>query len=230
MSHQITRRAALGGLGMVALAGATVSGAKTAEAADKIQNLVDEATAAAQRFVGAVDVVWLKQNIGTVKGMLILPHLVKGGFIFGGSGGSGVLLARDPDAGVWSYPAFYSMGSGTFGLQIGVEVSEIVLMIMTERGLDRMLSTSLKLGGDVSVAAGPVGVGAKAQTADILAFSRTKGLYGGLNLEGAVIATRNRWNREYYDREVTVSDIVVRRTAANPGADELRRTVAALSK
>ena len=230
MSEVINRRAALAGLasGMAGLA----LGGTAAHAADmqKIQRLVDAAALAAERFVGGVDIVWVKQNIGSVKGVLILPSLVKGGFIFGGSGGSGTLLGRDPVTSTWSYPSFHTLGSATFGLQIGVEVSEIVLLMMSQRGMDAMLSTKFTLGGDISVAAGPVGVGAKAATADVLAFSRTKGLYGGLNLEGAVITQRNNWNDAYYGRRVSVSDIVVRRDAQNPDAEKLRHAVAALGQ
>lgn len=227
MPHQVDRRAVVLGMGAAALA---APGRAFARDAEDIQLLVDNATSAAQRFVGGIDVVWVKQNIGSVKGALIVPSLIKGGFIFGGSGGSGTLLGRDPVTGSWSYPSFHSMGSGTFGLQIGVEVSEIVLLLMTQGGLDAMLSTKFTLGGDISVAAGPVGVGAKAATADILAFSRTKGLYGGLNLEGAVISTRRKWNETYYGKGVSVSDIVIRRDATNPGAENLRAAVTALGQ
>ena len=190
--------------------------------------LVDAATKAVNTFTIDPDMKWFRDNMNKAKGVFIVPQLVKGGFIFGGSGGSGVLLAKG-DGNIWSDPAFYTMGSGTVGFQIGVEVSEIILMIMTERGIDALLTSSFKLGGDVSIAAGPIGAGAKAQTADILAFSRTKGIYGGINIEGAVIKTRNDWNHSYYGGKTSPRTIIIERSATNPHADQLRNAVSNLA-
>jgi lipid-binding SYLF domain-containing protein len=210
----------------VLLLAAFVLGACTSDTEDEQQALVDNANASAKRFSADPNMAWFRENLDDAEGVLIIPTSLKGGFIIGGSGGSGVMLARRPDI-EWSYPAFYTMGSVTFGLQIGGEVQEIVLVIMSKAGRDAMLTNEFKLGADISVAAGPVGAGAKAQTADVLAFSRTKGgLYGGLNLEGAVIATRESWNRSYYGEGVRAIDILVSGTAINPGADALRQTVA----
>jgi lipid-binding SYLF domain-containing protein len=201
-------------------------GACTSDTEDEQQALVENANASAKRFSADPDMAWFREHLDDAEGLLIIPTSIKGGFIIGGSGGSGVMLARRPDI-EWSYPAFYTMGSVTFGLQIGGEVQEIVLVIMSKAGRDAMLTNEFKLGADISVAAGPVGAGAKVQTADVLAFSRTKGgLYGGLNLEGAVIATREAWNRAYYGEDVRAIDILVTGTASNPGADALRQTVA----
>ncbi len=152
--------------------------------------------------------------------------MAKAGFIIGASGGSGVMLVRNADN-FWSYPAFYTMGSITFGLQIGGEISEIALVIMSKTARDSMLSNDFRLGVDISVAVGPVGAGAKAQIVDVLAFSRTKaGLYGGLNLEGALFATREDWNRAYYGEDIRAIDILVSGNASNPGADPLRQVIA----
>ncbi len=201
-------------------------GACTSDTEDEQQALVENANASAKRFSADPDMAWFRDNLDDAEGLLIIPTSLKAGFIIGGSGGSGVMLARRPER-EWSYPAFYTMGSVTFGLQIGGEVQEIVLVIMSKAGRDAMLTNDFKLGADISVAAGPVGAGAKTQTADVLAFSRTKGgLYGGLNLEGAVIATREGWNRAYYGEDVRAIDILVTGTASNPGADALRQTVA----
>ena len=191
--------------------------------------IVDAASTSVDTFTIDPNMKWLRDNMNEAKGVFILPQLVKGGFIFGGSGGSGVLLARG-EGNIWSDPAFYTMGSGTVGLQIGVEVSEIILMIMTDRGIDALLTSSFKLGGDVSIAAGPIGAGAKAQTADILAFSRSKGIYGGVNIEGAVIKIRRDWNHAYYGSETSPRDILINGTATNPHADNLRSAVANLAE
>jgi len=190
--------------------------------------IVDAATHSVDTFTIDPDMKWFRENMINAKGVLIVPQLIKGGLIIGGSGGSGVLLVRG-EGNIWSDPAFYTMGSGTVGLQIGVEVSEIILMIMTDKGVDALLTSSFKLGGDVSIAAGPIGAGAKAQTADIFAFSRTKGIYGGVNIEGAVLKTRNDWNHDYYGSETSPRNILIERSATKPHADELRNAVANLA-
>jgi lipid-binding SYLF domain-containing protein len=175
--------------------------------------------------------VWLHENIDHAKGILIFPQVIKGGFIWGGSGGTGVLMVRDERTGNWSEPAFYTIGSVTFGLQIGGEAAEVVMLAMSQKAVDSLLASSVKLGGDASVALGPVGTGAKANadipnvTADFVSFAKTKGLYAGLNLEGSVVAVRDSLNKAYYGRDVRPADIIVKHTVSNRGADELRATL-----
>jgi len=202
----------------IAFAGAPASAASRADQ----QDTVNKALRTIRNFAADPNMTWFRDNIGRARGVLIVPTSVKAGFILGGSGGGGLLLARSPKTGNWSYPAFYRMGSITFGLQIGGEVSEMVLLVMTQRGTNAFLSTEFKIGGDISVAVGPVGAGAKAQTADIIAFARTKGIYGGINIEGSVITIHESGNRAYYARPVTAVDILVRRNVRNRGADALR--------
>ena len=194
--------------------------------ASEQQELVDGATKTATNFAADPNFESFREYARDAQGMLIVPTMVKAGFIFGASGGSGVLSARGAKGETWSAPAFYAMGSVTFGLQIGGEVSEIILLVMTRKGLDSLLSSSMKLGADVSVAAGPVGQGAKVQTADILAYSRTKGLYGGLNVEGAVIDVNEEYNEAYYGKDAGPLDILVNGKHANAGADNLRKALA----
>jgi lipid-binding SYLF domain-containing protein len=191
----------------------------------KTEKLVQEAQRVFENFKADPDMGWFRSNVKNAKGVFIVPSLVKAGFVWGGSGGSGVFLGHDEKTDKWSYPAFYTMGSGSFGFQAGVEKAEIILMVMTQRGVESMVSSSFKLGGDVSVAAGPVGAGAKVQTADIIAFSRTKGLFGGIALEGAVIKIRGKWNSAYYGKSVSPADIIIRSDVANPQADGLRELV-----
>lgn len=190
------------------------------------QDIVDKAAQSVGTFATDPNMSTFRDYAGRAKGLLVVPTMVKGGFLLGGSGGSGVLLARRDKGKAWSHPAFYTLGSVTFGLQIGGEVSELVLLVMTERGMRSLLQSSAKLGGDVSVAAGPVGVGAKAATADILAFSRTKGLYGGINVEGAILDVRDDWNGAYYDGKVTPEDILINRAHGRKAANALRKAVA----
>jgi lipid-binding SYLF domain-containing protein len=113
------------------------------------------------------------------------------------------------------------------GFQAGISVSEVVMLVMTEKGLNSLLSTSFKVGGDVSVAAGPVGAGAKSNiAADLISYSRAKGIYGGLNLDGTVVSTNDEWNSAYYGKAVTPPDILIRQNVRNPQAIPLQRQVA----
>ncbi len=197
-----------------------------AGAAEDAEKLVAKAEQTIEDFKADPNMTWFRDHLPEAKAVLVVPVLIRGGFIFGGSGGHGALLWRDATTGVWSYPAFYFMGSVSFGLQIGVEAAEVVLMIMTKRGRDAFLSSEFKLGADISIAAGPVGAGAKAATTDVVAFSRDKGLFGGLTIEGAVIEPRDKWNKAYYEKAIDPSDILVRQTVANAGADPLRQAIA----
>jgi lipid-binding SYLF domain-containing protein len=134
-------------------------------------------------------------------------------------------MVRDEKTGEWNGPAFYALGGASYGPQIGGEVSQTVFLVMTQRGISSFLSNSFKLGADVGVAVGPVGIGASAATAnlsaDILSFSRSRGLYAGASLSGAVIAVRDIWNRAYYGKRTTTTDILIRREVFNPEARKL---------
>lgn len=195
---------------------------------DQVQGLVDRARITLNDFMRDPNYTWLRENLDHAKGVLIFPQIIKGGFIWGGSGGTGVLLVRDEKTGNWSEPAFYTIGSVTFGLQIGGEASEVIMLAMTRKAIDSLLSSSFKLGGDVSIALGPLGAGAKANadipnvTADFLSFVKSKGLYAGLNLEGSVVAVRNSLNKAYYGKDVSPVDIIVKKEVSNKGSAELR--------
>lgn len=193
--------------------------------------LVEKARITFESFIADPDLSWFRNNVKKAKGILIFPQILKGAFFIGGSGGSGVLLVQDEKTGKWSQPAFYTVGSGSFGLQFGGQASETVLMIMTPKGIKALHSSSFKLGGDVAVAAGPVGVRAEGSTpmnlsADYISFARSKGAFIGLSLEGAVIATRDQWNEAYYGKPVNPTDIIVKGSVNNPQSAKLRATVA----
>jgi lipid-binding SYLF domain-containing protein len=173
-------------------------------------------------FMRDPDMSWLHRNVGRAKAVLIAPQVVKAGWILGGSGGRAVLFARNDQTGSWSGPAFYNVGAASVGFQAGIAVSETVTLVMTEKGLNSLLATSVKLGGDASIAAGPIGAGAGSDiTSDFVAFSRSKGVYGGLNLEGSVIDVAEDWNRSYYGKAVLPPDILSRATVRNAQADRL---------
>jgi SH3 domain-containing YSC84-like protein 1 len=202
----------------------------TASAADKTeaQSIIDKSKGAITDLMNDEAFSWLHGYLRTARGVLIFPQVIKGGFFFGGSGGTGVLMVRDEATGSWSEPAFYTVGSVTFGLQIGGEAAEVVMVATNQRAIDSLLSSTVKLGGDASVAIGPVGAGAKGSMtvpevrADFVSFTKTKGLYAGLNLEGSVLAVRDGLNDAYYGRAIMPKDIIVLKAVSNPGSDELR--------
>ena len=197
------------------------------EAADA-QGIVDKAKVTFDAFVRNKDYTWIHENIKNAKGILIYPQILKAGFILGGSGGTGVFLAQEQKGGDWSQPAFYTVGAVSFGLQIGGEAAETVIMAMTQKAVDSLYTSSVKLGGDTSFAVGPVGAGAKSNvTADFIAFSMSKGAYLGLNLEGSVVKVRESLNSAYYGKKVSPVQIIAQKKVSNKGASELR---AALKK
>jgi lipid-binding SYLF domain-containing protein len=198
---------------------------------EKAQAIVDKAKGTLADFMSDSNFSWLPSYLAGAKGVIIFPQVVKGGFFIGGSGGTGVLLVRHAMTDNWSAPAFYTLGSVTFGLQIGGEAAEVIMVATNQKAIDSLLSSSVKLGGDASIAAGPIGGGAKggvgvpAVTADFVSFARSKGLYAGLNLEGAVLAVRDSLNEGYYGRAVRPVDIIIRKDVANPGSNELRAAI-----
>ncbi len=203
---------------------------------DAAQGRVDKARVTFNEFMRDPNFTWLHENLDRAKGVLIFPQVLKGGFILGGSGGTGVLLVRDEKTGDWSQPAFYTIGSVTFGLQIGGEAAEVVMLAMSQKAVDSLLKSSFKLGGDVSVALGPFGAGAKANvdvpsvTADFISFAKSKGLYAGLNLEGAVVAVRDSLNKAYYGKDVRPVDIIASKDVSNEGSGDLRAAVECAAK
>ena len=164
------------------------------------------------------------------RALLISPQVVRAGFIFGGSGGRAVLVARDGRT--WAGPAFYNLATASVGFQAGIDVSEVIIVVMTDKGFNSLLSTSFKIGGDASIAAGPVGAGARSTvTADLISFTRAKGVYGGLNLDGTVVSTNIPWNDAFFGRSnVLPPDILIRRTAISPKAAALLADVAKATK
>ena len=198
-----------------------IVGVSAPAVAQEQQTLVISAQTTFSDFVRDPDMNWFRANVNRARGVLISPEIVKAGWIFGGSGGRAVLYARNAQ-GKWEGPAFYNIGAASVGFQAGLSVSQTVTLVMTEKGLNTLLANSVKLGGDASIAAGPVGAGANSDvTTDFVAFSRSKGLYGGLNLEGSVISPANDWNNAYYGKAVLPPDILVRGSAHNAQGDQL---------
>ena len=202
-----------------------------ADDATDAQQLVEQARMTFEAFNADADMgPSMRSIVQRAKAVLIYPQVLRLAFVFGASGGSGTLLAYDQAKNIWSGPAFYTIGQISFGLQAGGQAAEVVLVALTDRGLSALLSTSAKLGADVGVALGPIGVGAEAASAnlsvDIVSYSRAKGLYAGVSVNGAVVATRGALNEAYYGKEVTPTAILIEREATNPHAAPLIEAVA----
>src|SRR6202158_628798 len=153
-------------------------------------NRLDHATNVVHAIMGAPDNGIPEEVLEHAKCIAVVPHMVKGGFVFGGKGGKGVATCRTANG--WSAPAFITISGGSWGLQIGVEAVDVGLIIQNEKGMQKLLSSNFQIGADASAAAGPVGRHAEAGTdwkmdTEILTYSRAKGAFAGLTLEGASI-------------------------------------------
>jgi lipid-binding SYLF domain-containing protein len=210
---------------------ATVAG-REALAVGEQQRLVDQARLVVEEFLDNPDYATMRVYVQNAYGILVVPDLLKGGFIVGGQYGSGVMLARDPQTGLWSEPAFYDVYGGSLGLQIGGQTMDMVFTLMNQGAVDKMLANRFKLGADASGALGPVGSGAGVATTtrfgeDVYVFSRNKGLYGGLSVDGTVIVPKNEWNGTYYGQPYSPDQIVRQRAlSAQAGTAELRNVLA----
>lgn len=197
------------------------------------QQLVERSQMTFNNFMADNNMNAMRDLLPRAKGVFIMPQQLKGAFIVGAQGGSGVLVKRIGNTNDWAGPAFYTVGGASVGLQAGAQAAEVVLLVMSERGIASFMSNSFKLGADAGIAAGPVGIGASAATAnlsaDILSFSDPKGLYAGLALSGAVIATRDSWNQAYYGKPVKPIEILAQ-NLKSPQAAGLLKAVALASR
>ena len=227
---QRSRRGVLTFLATAALAACATTDSGNRVSSAEPERLVADARKTFDNFLRDPDQTWVQQNLDRAKAVLIAPQIVKAGFIFGGSGGRAVLVAKDGRA--WVGPAFYDLATASVGFQAGVEVSEALILVMTDKGLNSLMASTFKIGGDASIAAGPVGAGAKSTiTADLVSFTRAKGIYGGLNLDGTVVHTNISWNDAYYNgSNVLPPDVVMRKTARSPKAAALLSEVANAAK
>lgn len=171
-----------------------------------------------------------KQLIKQAKAVFIVPKLIKGGFIVGGEGGNGVLMAHN--RGGWSNPGFYALGAASFGLQAGLEQSEVIMLIMTQKGLDGVLRDQFKIGAQAGIAVVTLGSGVEgaiggASLPDVVVWSSSTGLYGGLTVDGSVIRAEPNMDAAYYGHPVTPRDVLFG-AMENPRTAVLRREMNAL--
>jgi lipid-binding SYLF domain-containing protein len=163
------------------------------------------------------------------RAVLVCPRIFRGGFIIGGEGGSCVLTARDA-AGSWSSPAFFGLASASIGFQIGVQDAQVMVFIMNDRALNAVLDSQFKFGADAGIAIATIGAGIEGGTtaavgADIVTFSRSRGLYAGLSLSGSLLSSRTDDMQAYYGRPLSARQVVVAMEANSAGADPLRQAL-----
>ena len=195
-------------LAMLSLGTLCWAGSAREDATERLGN----ATQVMHEIMGAPDNGIPEEVLEHARCVAVVPHMVKGGFIFGGKGGKGVATCRTANG--WSAPAFITISGGSWGLQIGVEAVDLVLIIQNEKGVQRLLSSNFHVGADASAAAGPVGRHAEAGTnwkmdTEILTYSRAKGVFAGLTLKGASIRQDNDSRRAIYGRKVTTRALLL---------------------
>lgn len=187
------------------------------------QQVIDDARKTLAEMAVHPDYEALRDDLKTASGVLIFPRVIRGGFFVGGSGGLGVFMAWDDDRGDYSPVAFYSIGSVSIGLQFGGEVAEVVVVARTQNAVDSLFATAVRLGGDASVAAGPVGMGRRATiTADFLSYARSQGAFIGMSLEGSMLRVRDDFNESYYGQKLRPVQIIEARRVDDPRTQGLR--------
>src|SRR5271168_1386396 len=212
-------------ISLIGLAGTFAwAGSDREDTIDRMQKSVDVIHA----IMSTPDKGIPEEVLSGAKCMVVVPNLLKGGFIFGGKHGRGVASCRTPEG--WSAPAFVSVGGGSWGLQIGVEGVDLVMLVMNDRGLQHLLSTKFELTGEGSVAAGPVGRHTSAGTdvllnTEVLTYSRSKGVFAGLTLEGAVIEQDNDSTRAIYGRHMMFRDILSGKASTPRSADAFMKAI-----
>jgi SH3 domain-containing YSC84-like protein 1 len=194
------------------------------------QRLVDRSTLTVEDIMNSSSAKDVGNTLKNARAVMICPEVFKAGFIFGGSGGGCVLVGRAA-GGSWSAPAFYTIGSGSFGLQAGIQDASVMMMIMTDRALNAVINSQFKIGADASLAVATVGAGIGGSTtaalrADIVTFAQERGLFAGVSLDGALLSSDYSADQVYYGSTADARQIVIGMQSNNPGANPLRAVLA----
>ena len=203
-----------------------------AQAQQREQELVDRATLTVQGMMTARegrDAIPLMRH---ARGALVCPQVFKAGFVIGGQGGNCVLVGRGPNG--WSSPAFYDLSAGSVGFQAGIQDSQVMFIVLTDRGMQALIDNQFKFGADAGLAFATLGTGFSGSTtgamkADVVAFARSRGLYAGLSLDGSLITVKSDWNAAYYGQPIAAQQLVLQDQGNNPGAAPLREMLGRFS-
>jgi SH3 domain-containing YSC84-like protein 1 len=215
--NETSMKKALFVIAMLSLGTLCWAGSAREDATERLEN----ATQVVHEIMGMPDKGIPEEVLEHAKCVAVVPHMVKGGFIFGAKEGKGVATCRTADG--WSAPAFITISGGSWGLQIGVEAVDVVLIIQNDKGMQRLLSSNFQIGGDASAAAGPVGRHAEAGTdwkmdTEILTYSRAKGAFAGLTLEGASLRQDSDSRHAMYGGDVTTRALLLGEVPVPPAA------------
>jgi lipid-binding SYLF domain-containing protein len=213
---------------LMSLIGLVGTRAWAGSAGDDSVDRLDRSVNVIHAIMAAPDKGIPEEVLSGAKCILVVPDLIKGGFVFGAKHGRGVATCRTADG--WSAPAFVSIGGGSWGLQIGIEDIDLVMLVMNDRGFQHLLSSKFELTGEGSVAAGPVGRHASAGTdwkmnTELLTYSRSKGVFAGLTLEGAVVEQDNDSTRAIYGKHMSFRNILSGNAPAPRSADAFLKAV-----
>ncbi len=199
---------------------------------ERARQIVASAQTTYEKFLASQDqpMARFRQLLPHAEGIVILPGVIKGGFIVGAEGGNGVLLAKDA-SGAWGPPAFYLMAAGSIGLQAGAQVGDMILLVFNRDAVASIIKHQGKLGADLGLTIGTVGAGVEAATttnvgADVVAFVQGIGAFAGGSLEAAALIKRSDLNAAFYGQAMTPADIVLHGRVQNPAADGLRGALA----
>jgi len=226
LNQKINRLAFLGALLVSAL---SLTACASGPTIPNSEALVTAAIGTLNTLKNRPDLERFNSQLEKAAGVAIFPAVYKAGFFVGAEGGNGLILAKDAK-GNWGYPAFYTLASGSWGLQIGGQKSGMVLILRSPGAVKALIDHQGKISADADVTTGHVGTGLEGSItsnlgADIIAYSDSKGLFGGATLEGSAFIRRNDLNTEYYGGEVNPSDVVIEHTHRNPHADTLRQNL-----
>lgn len=189
---------------------------------------LDNAGKVLHEIMAAPDSAIPEEVLEHARCVAVVPHMIKGGFIFGAENGRGVASCRTSNG--WSAPAFFAITGGSWGLQIGLEGVDLVMIIQNEKGMQQLLASKFQIGGDASAAAGPVGRHASAETnwkmeTEILTYSRAKGVFAGLTLNGASVRRDDDSMKAIYGRNVTTRNVLMGKVSATPAAESFLNAV-----
>src|SRR5579859_5052463 len=213
-------------LACLAFAAAFALAARPALAASDQQNLVDQARITLDHLKTDKEFGDAQNMLRRARAVLIVPNLVKAGFFLGGEGGDGVMLAHNRSG--WSDPAFYTLGSASFGLQIGIQAAEVVMLVMNDKALNALKQDEFKFGAQAGLAVVTLGASAQAasstalNSADIIVWASASGAYAGITLEGSIVKPRDSYNESYYGRPLSLKQILSGTVTRAAGAESLR--------
>ena len=198
--------------------------------ADPPQILVDSATLSVESIMDGAQGAAAQSYLHRARAVVVCPDVFRAGLVFGGEGGDCIMSARAA-GGAWSYPAFYNLGGGTFGAQIGVQNAQVMMMVMTSDGLNALLNSQVKFGGEAGATAANYGTGVAGGMStnlntDIVTFSKSQGLYGGATVSGSSLSNDANAQQSYYGTDLSARQIVIDMQGANTGANPLRGTLA----